>query len=183
MYADGNPKQMVSEPEPKVSDVAGTAKDIELKVFATADNARYTCGAPPEGILFKPTMMYQTRIFTFPLVNDSTSQLNFKFTVFDVDGYSIDSSGLYSISPEGGTIPASGSVPITVRFAPKEVVDCARVLAADIQGLDPNAKPLHIPLDGRVVRPWCHFELADSDYITAGRRDAGERSSLPYLTQ
>ena len=47
------------ETEPAVTDVAGSARDLPLKVWAAADNARYTCGAPLEGITFKPTMMFQ----------------------------------------------------------------------------------------------------------------------------
>lgn len=39
--------------------VAGSGRDMPLRVYVGADNARYTCGAPPEGIVFKPTMMFQ----------------------------------------------------------------------------------------------------------------------------
>lgn len=103
------------EPEPAVNEVAGTAKELPLKVrlqmimlvagkawpqadcsnvpvtyaitslvvplqvFAVADNAKYACDLKP--ILFKPTMMFQTRSFTFPLENTSSSQMDYKFTV------------------------------------------------------------------------------------------------------
>lgn len=37
------------EPEPSVQDVAGSAKELVLKVWAAADNAKYDCGAPATG--------------------------------------------------------------------------------------------------------------------------------------
>jgi len=39
--------------------------------------------------------------------------------------------------------------------------------------LDDGYVPLAVPLNGKVLRPWCHFELTDSDYLSAGRRDPG----------
>jgi|LauGreDrversion4_1035100.scaffolds.fasta_scaffold295269_2 hydrocephalus-inducing protein len=47
----------VADPEPQVTDVAGTAKDLALKVFAIADNPKFECDVKP--ILFRPTMMFQ----------------------------------------------------------------------------------------------------------------------------
>lgn len=114
------------EPEPSVADVPGTNKEVLLKVFAVADNARYECGAPAAGILFKPTMMFQTRAFSFPLTNTSTARLDYRFQVMTVDGAGIDASGLYTVTPEGGAIEAGGTASIVVRFSPTEVDDCAR---------------------------------------------------------
>ena len=31
-------------------------------------------------------------------------------------------------------------------------------------------EPLAMPLNGKVLRPWCHFELGESDYLSGGRR-------------
>jgi hydrocephalus-inducing protein len=47
------------EPEPKVTEVNGTAKELSLKVFAVADNPRFECDTKP--IQFRPTTMFQTR--------------------------------------------------------------------------------------------------------------------------
>ena len=46
------------------------------QVYAVADNPRFECDQKP--ILFKPTMMFQTRSFTFPLVNTSSSSFDYK---------------------------------------------------------------------------------------------------------
>ncbi len=108
-----------AEPEPAATDVSGTAKDVSLKVFAVADNPRFECDAKP--ILFRPTMMFQTRSYSFPLKNTSTAKMDFKFFVATADGAARDGSGLYSVTPEGGVIEPGASADITVRFAPLEV--------------------------------------------------------------
>ncbi|GFH30483.1 MSP domain-containing protein, partial [Haematococcus lacustris] len=39
--------------------------------------------------------------------------------------------------------------------------------------MDPGSTPLTRALTGKVLRPWCHFELVDSEYVSAGLRDPG----------
>eukprot|EP00798_Chlamydomonas_sp_ICE-L_P006741 gene6741-3411_t len=128
-----NPK----EPEPAVTEVPGTTKDIPLKIFATADNAKYECDVSP--VMFRPTMMFQTRSFSFSLKNTCTSRLDYRFIVYFADGETIDTSGL--------------------------------LLKCEIPHLDASMAPLERQLGGKVLRPWCHFELPESDYINAGRRN------------
>ena len=140
------------------------------QVFAIADNPRYECDSKP--ILFRPTMMFQTRSFSFPLKNSSGAKMDFRFSVTSPDGAAMDSSGLYSVSPEGGVIEPGASTDITVKFSPVEVEDCERLLVCDIPNLDAATQPpLTRQLNGRVLRPWCHFDLPDSDYISGGRRN------------
>ena len=52
-----------------------------------------------------------------------------------------------------------------------EVEDCERLLVCDIPNLDASAAPLARLLNGKVLRPWCHFDLPESDYISGGRRN------------
>lgn len=79
----------------------------------------------------------------------------------------------HSVSPTGGAIEGGASATITVRFSPQEVDDCARLLVADIPHLDAACGPLVRNLNGKVLRPWCHFDLPESDYIAGGQRDPG----------
>jgi hydrocephalus-inducing protein len=127
---------MRPEPEPAVQEVAGSARDLVLKVYAVADSARYECSAPPTGILFKPTMMFQSRVYTFSLTNTSTARMDYKFTVCSADGSMPDGSGLYTVTPQGGVLEAGTSAEVSVRFSPQEVDDCARLLVCTIPGLD-----------------------------------------------
>lgn len=137
-----------------------------------ADDVRYKCDLSP--ILYKPTMMFQTRTFSFPLTAESFMKLNYNFHVTYPDGRP-DHSGVFSIQPASGTVAPGQTQTITVKFSPQEVEDCNRLLVADIPLLDPAQPPLQRQLNGRVLRPWCHFELPDSDYISHGRR----RPDLP----
>lgn len=43
-----------------------------------------------------------------------------------------------------------------------------RLLVADIRNLAPGTVAPSRRLEGSVLRPWCHFELASSDYLTSG---------------
>lgn len=58
-----------------------------------------------------------------------------------------------------------------MRFAPEEVEEYPRLLNCVIPHLDSGYKPLSVPLKGKVLRPWCHFEMPESDYLSAGRRN------------
>jgi hydrocephalus-inducing protein len=45
------------------------------------------------------------------------------------------------------------------------------LLVAEIPHLAEGFEPLTRELNGRILRPWCHFEMPDSDYLSAGRRN------------
>ena len=158
--------ELVPAPEP-VEGGDGSVEEVQstapLKVFAVADDARFSCET--SNVAFKATMMLQRRAHVFPLKNDGTARLDFKFTI-EPD------AGPYVVEPAAGTVPAGEEAQIKVIFAPQEVVDCKRTLRCEFLGtkLDEGMEPLVIPLNGKVLRPWCHFELGESDYLSGGRR-------------
>ena len=78
---------------------------------------------------------------------------------------------MYTLTPAAGTIAPGASEEVTLRFSPTEVEDCERLLQCTIPDLDAGCPPLTRPVGGKVLRPWCHFELAESDYISGGRRN------------
>lgn len=63
-----------------------------LQVSAVTDDAKIECELSP--IAFRPTVMFQTRGFTFPLKNTSMARLNFKWAVLMSDGQP-DPTSLY----------------------------------------------------------------------------------------
>jgi hydrocephalus-inducing protein len=65
------------------------------------DNAKYKCDLAP--LLFRPTMMFQTRTFTFPLENTGLCAMDFSWRVELPDG-SADNSGLFVVTPDRGRI-------------------------------------------------------------------------------
>jgi|AntAceMinimDraft_5_1070358.scaffolds.fasta_scaffold138863_1 hydrocephalus-inducing protein len=120
---------MVGVEEPNHSAANDQARQLPLRVFAVADNARYECDTKP--ITFRPTMMFQTRTHSFPLKNTSSARLDFGFSVEDpagVSGVSGTNPGPFEIKPASGSIEAGETAMVTVRFSPEEVVNCARML-------------------------------------------------------
>eukprot|EP01018_Ginkgo_biloba_P036849 Gb_10291 [translate_table: standard] len=158
--------------EPAYEVVKGSNKTLLLRLHAIADDARYECDT--KMINFKSTMMFQTRRFTFSLRNLSRASMEFLWLI-QMPDENIDMSDFYQVSPSKGSVRASDSVDITVKFCPTEVEDCLRMLVCQIPNLDAAYQPLVIPLNGQVSRPWCHFELPRSDY--AMRRNP----NLPQL--
>lgn len=41
-----------------------------------------------------------------------------------------------------------------------------------IENIERNKANLTIPVVGRSLLPYCHFDIQESDYVTSGRRDA-----------
>jgi len=73
------------------------------------------------------------------------------------------------VLPEGGCLAAGETTAITVKFSPQEVEDCSRRLVATIPNLSASLQAPNRAVTASVLRPWCHFDLPPSDYITAGQ--------------
>ena len=54
-------KVVETEPEPPYTEVADSARNVELLVNATADYSKFKCKV--EQIHFKETLMFQTRVY------------------------------------------------------------------------------------------------------------------------
>ena len=59
------------------------------------DDARVECDAGP--INFKPTVMFQTRMFNFNMKNTGLGAVDYKWAVQHPDG-SVDAAGPYTVS-------------------------------------------------------------------------------------
>lgn len=66
-----------------------------VQVSLVVDDAHIECDAGP--INFKPTVMFQTRVFTFGVKNTGLGSVNYKWAVQTRDG-NPDASGMYSVS-------------------------------------------------------------------------------------
>ena len=120
-------------------------------------------------------MMFQARTHAFQLRNAGAAKLPFAFAVESRAEPGSRAPGPFALKPAEGVVPAGETVTVTVRFAPDEVVDCDRVIRCAFPGtaLDDGFAPLEIPLGGKVNRPWCHFELPESEYLAGGGRPPG----------
>ena len=133
-------KVIETEPEPPHSDVENSNREIELVVSAISDFAKYEC--PIREVNFRDTLMYQTRVYSFPVKNTGLIALSYRWTIVDSDGSPItphssqlhlDCEGSvvseggemmpFSISPMSGQIGAGEEAPFTMRFSPLDVVE------------------------------------------------------------
>jgi hydrocephalus-inducing protein len=62
--------------EPAIDLVPKSNRDLPLRLSAVADNAKYECEAGP--IAFRPTMMFQTRSYSFVLANKGLGRMPFR---------------------------------------------------------------------------------------------------------
>ncbi|XJO77830.1 hypothetical protein BDV3_002359 [Batrachochytrium dendrobatidis] len=145
--------------------------EYTLLLSAFSDYSMYECDQ--NHINFKSTLMYQSRVHRFSLRNSGKVILKFAFVICLEDGTTVDSSDLcpFSINPASGTIPLNESLMITVRFSPIDVGDYCNSIVCSIPNLGKDAKPLSLTVRGTSLRPLCHFELEDSDYLTSERRN------------
>ena len=90
-------------PEPLHSVIDKTEKTIMLKCKGVADYPKFQCEI--DNIMFKPTLMYQTRSFKFSLKNVSLIALNYLFKIVDAQS-GVRNEGPYTIIPKKGSIAA-----------------------------------------------------------------------------
>ncbi|XP_044289866.1 hydrocephalus-inducing protein homolog [Varanus komodoensis] len=77
----------------------------------------------------------------------------------------------FSVEPRSGVIPPGESQSLEVKFCPQELGEFEGRLLGSISNLQPEAGGPVVAVKGKSLLPYCHFDLEDSDYITAKRRD------------
>ncbi|XP_054856814.1 hydrocephalus-inducing protein homolog [Eublepharis macularius] len=77
----------------------------------------------------------------------------------------------FSVEPISGIIPSGSSQVLQVKFSPLELGEFEGRLLCSILNLKPEEEGPVVPVKGKSLLPYCHFELEDSDYITANRRN------------
>ncbi|XP_026166304.1 hydrocephalus-inducing protein-like isoform X3 [Mastacembelus armatus] len=68
------------DPEPSCSVVEGSQWELELRISAICDYVNFSCST--NTILFKDTMLYQTRVHQFQIQNQGSVRLEFSWQVF-----------------------------------------------------------------------------------------------------
>ena len=122
--APAKKKIIETDPEPACSIVDDSHRDLELLISAVADFAKYEC--PVEEIQFKDTLMYQSKVYSFPVKNVSLIPLTYEWVVTDDQGHPLTVEGemnLFSITPSSGIIQPESEVSFTLRFSPLDVLN------------------------------------------------------------
>ena len=139
-------KRPMPEPTHLIEDEC--AKTAALRVFAVADDAKYECST--NAIAFKPTVMFQARTHSVVVKNVSAATLPFEWTVCDDaavrEGRPARPSP-FEVSPATGSILPGSEATLTVRFAPRAVVDCSARFGR-VSGGRSRPGSVEISLDG-----------------------------------
>ncbi|XP_007442069.2 hydrocephalus-inducing protein homolog, partial [Python bivittatus] len=81
----------------------------------------------------------------------------------------------FFMEPSSGTVPPGKSQSLQVKFSPQEVGEFEGRLLCSIPNLKLDEQGPVVAVKGKSLLPYCHFELEDSDYITANRRNSDLR--------
>ncbi|KAI9203105.1 uncharacterized protein BJ171DRAFT_600257 [Polychytrium aggregatum] len=168
------PRKVVETyPEPAYEMAQGAIfTEHVLLVSAFADYCEYECDI--NAINFKSTLMFQTRVYRFSVKNTGKVVLKYTFGFYTDSGQPVDQAYddcPFSVVPAGGSIEVGEALVVTVRFAPQDVASYNFTLYGMMPNLHKEQKALVIKVSGESLRPFCHFELSDSDYITGERRN------------
>lgn len=77
----------------------------------------------------------------------------------------------FSVEPSFGKIEPGKSQIFKVKFSPLNVNEYQARLVCQIPNSEEGKIGHIIPIKGRSLLPYCHFELEQSDYVTSGRRN------------
>ncbi|KAM6380940.1 hydrocephalus-inducing protein-like [Pluvialis apricaria] len=83
----------------------------------------------------------------------------------------VSATSVFSVEPRSGTVPAGQEQLFQIKFSPVCVGDFESRILCSIPNLKPKQKGPEVVVKGRSLMPDCHFELEDSDYTTAKRRN------------
>jgi hydrocephalus-inducing protein len=160
---------------------------------ASADRVRFDVLsddsiAQSRSFVFRPTMMYQSRIHTFKLRNPALVALHYDWSIIPRSTAALASAlPPFSVEPPTGTIAPGASATFTLRFEPMDAEDfeVKAVFAAsspDAPAGAPATSSLVIAVSGRATRPVCHMDVPHTDYLSQRSVDLlgpnGERGPL-----
>eukprot|EP01028_Stygiella_incarcerata_P012050 TRINITY_DN7246_c0_g1_i2.p1 TRINITY_DN7246_c0_g1~~TRINITY_DN7246_c0_g1_i2.p1 ORF type:complete len:3099 (+),score=817.41 TRINITY_DN7246_c0_g1_i2:4292-13588(+) len=156
-------------PEPAHSVIPESEISSSLELVGSAEYPKFECSVSE--IRFRPTLMFQTRSFTFTLENTGQSSLPVEAFVMDVDGDEDDAPDRpFIVVPSTVEIVGGDSCEFSVRFSPKDVDTHRRTLLLNIPHLPEGVEAPQISLYGTSQCPVVHFEVQFSDYLRSGRR-------------
>ncbi|NWW42685.1 HYDIN protein, partial [Pedionomus torquatus] len=215
-------KVIETDPEPAHTVLEKSSREVELHLSAVVDHAKFQLDT--DTIEFKETLLFQTRIFSFPLYNIGNVALEYTWMVAVEDRKTVSHAGellppsldeyflslasgasaklpsscclsqpshapeqvasspssslktvsatsMFCVEPSSGTIPAGQEQVFQMKFSPVYMGNFESRMLCSIPNLKPSQKGPEVVVKGRSLMPDCHFELEDSDYITAKRRN------------
>jgi hypothetical protein len=139
--------------------------DYPLFLSALADFSSFDCEATD--IIFKNTMMFQSRVHSFTIKNTGKVSLRINMVLFDEGGYQVEdiSSNAFTLPVTKAVIEAGDFLACQVIFSPNDALKFRNTLVVVASNTPKDYKPTQILLRGSATRPLCHFELEESNYL------------------
>ncbi|KAI9141433.1 hypothetical protein BKA69DRAFT_1166800 [Paraphysoderma sedebokerense] len=147
----------------QIFDEKGLEKSLILSAFS--DHSSFLCEI--SNINFKTTLMFQSRIYQFQIQNTGKVKLQFS-AHFSPPRH--EDTPPFKVEPQNGIIQPKEFCTFTVKFTPMDAIDYTAQLNVDIPNLVSHQKSIVIEVKGSAVKPLCHFELEESDYLSGDRR-------------
>ncbi|KAJ3159463.1 hypothetical protein HDU86_001781 [Geranomyces michiganensis] len=166
-------------PEPTHETVGSGPSVRNLTMKAFADYSTFDCDVTT--VKFKETLMFQSRVYAFTLRNTGKVRLHYALRFLESDEpVDADSPECpFSISPESGWIEPDDSAKLLLKFTPLDVDRFAVRLVAAIANLPAGHKQLDIRVQGASLRPFCHFEIEESEYLARRSVEQGAMTGVP----
>eukprot|EP00755_Sulcionema_specki_P012495 Sspe_Gene.8383::Locus_2861_Transcript_1_1_Confidence_1.000_Length_14125::g.8383::m.8383/K17570/HYDIN; hydrocephalus-inducing protein len=174
-------------PEPEYEYIGATeasptppASTKDLFASVVCDHSRWELGLAPDGqplekgVRFATTKLFQTRTIHFDLRNVGRIAFDCQWEVVDTFKKPLDEHlvGTFKIDPATCRVPPGGTATCAVSYSPLDTEPHKALLCATIPHSDPAEDELpEIPLSGKAECPLVHFDLPESDYLTADRRN------------
>ncbi|XP_073461747.1 hydrocephalus-inducing protein homolog [Aquarana catesbeiana] len=201
MQRPAKKKVIETDPEPAHTLLDDGSRQVELLVSTTVDHAQYKANFVDvhfRDTLLYQTLVYKFLLQNSGSVQLEFSwqvQMEGRSTATEQDSlgssrstsnHSRPSSAMESVTsllsigtdsspfciqPSAGTIPTGHSQEFLIKFSPVEVSEFEGHLICSIPNLLPGQPEPHLLVKGRSLRPFCHFQLEESDYISSGRRN------------
>jgi hypothetical protein len=167
---EGKGQKKVIEPIHEPShELISNLGDFQIMINGFADYSIFECDCTR--IHFKSTLMYQSRVFRFPIRNIGKVSIKFACEIYNDESLKeVSVYSPFSISPSSGKILPGELVMITVRFSPNDVGEYFNFVQFNMSNLNKDLKPLLMEVNGYSLRPFCHFELEDTDPLSIESR-------------
>lgn len=169
-------------PEPSFESLSQPT-DYPIFLSALADFSSFDCESAD--IIFKNTMMFQSRVHSFAIKNTGKVSLRINMVLFDEGGYQVEdiSNNVFTLPVTKAVIEAGESLACQVKFSPNDAQKFRNTLVVVASNTPKDSKPTQILLRGSATRPLCHFELEESNYLLNQRviPDINGSEALPTI--
>ncbi|KAI9002678.1 hypothetical protein BC832DRAFT_104056 [Gaertneriomyces semiglobifer] len=179
-YRNSGPKKSIEQLAEPTYQIVSPLGRRTLLAFAFADYANFACDV--NEVKFRETLMFQTRVFNMSMKNTGSVALHYNFSFLDEEDEALEPGSTdcpFSALPASGMVPAGNIANVTLRFSPLDVGEFYAKILCGMPNLAPQQKPLQVHARGTALRPFCHFEIDDSDYLTRRNHEASSASLIP----